>query len=355
MTYQLLQQKLKDYREQGIELECKLNARKEVLENEVIRIEQFTPTEDQNVITKIPFEGFYASHYSLDDIELTHYNEDGCFYDDCEEFTVNEYEYVWDNWDVSDYEKQVSEAYVESFNIHLFDLLVSSDNPALDDIYDQLNGVKLFTFEKLTSPQYYNFSTDRIFAYMNKDLVLALKNYAFNHDQFPAYLEDNFKSCPGFISHYSYHLTDWIEEFPNWDHNQYGALIDFFIKTEDIHNEIRFNIYEDLSTDGLLDPTNYMESSTVNYLYSGLIRVKDSLCEINQDFFEDITIKIVNNISDYIGLYDHLDQPLGYYKLKEFKEVINMIEPNSENVNEIMGYLLMSEVPFNELAFTNFE
>lgn len=81
------------------------------------------------------------------------------------------------------------------------------------------------TFESMSSPREYNFTTDRIFADIEETEVLRLY-FAMVGDtaRMDKVCRDSFTSCDGFISYYS---PDWQTWGPvtEWDHNQVGALV----------------------------------------------------------------------------------------------------------------------------------
>ena len=78
-------------------------------------------------------------------------------------------------------------------------------------------------FESLSSPLFYNYSTDRLFGDIPYDHLEALFNVTtgtFLHEE----ARRMFTSRSGFISHYNPDPTTWghIEE---WDHNQWNCLL----------------------------------------------------------------------------------------------------------------------------------
>lgn len=152
--------------------------------------------------TTIPFSGFYNSVHSenIDNtIEFIFQNDQGEILNkDCLEYAQTHLE----NYALicRDY----AQNYVDYFKDHF-------ETESLE-------------FVELTSPTYYNYTTDRIFCSIN---LAELGDIFIKMDKSILYkvLKDNFTSYNGFISHYSNKLTDWPENFKDWDHNQIGALI----------------------------------------------------------------------------------------------------------------------------------
>ena len=101
-------------------------------------------------------------------------------------------------------------------------------------------------FDSLDSPEYYNFSTDRIFAKISLENAQALLNNV-DKDRLKEVCKEHFTSYDGFISHYD---TDWKQwgEIQDWDHNQLGALLESFLD-EDIEEQI----YEVLRSNGYIE------------------------------------------------------------------------------------------------------
>lgn len=86
------------------------------------------------------------------------------------------------------------------------------------------------TFESMTSPEYYNFETDRVFVNLSRgDLARMWKGV--DRDRFAGACERRFTSRSGFISHYS---PDWRQwgRLSTWDHNQLGTLVEAYAETE---------------------------------------------------------------------------------------------------------------------------
>lgn len=140
------------------------------------------------------FDGFYESNL---------YNSDVLYNDTVEDYNMgylekNE-EYDIEDWD--GFTTAVSNGAVE-----IIDELLGND--------EVLSNLK---FVSLSSPKYYNFSTDRLNIDMDVNVEL-LSKFCFetNKDSFDKYLKDTFTSYDGFISFVSNNIKDFKNGF-DWD------------------------------------------------------------------------------------------------------------------------------------------
>jgi hypothetical protein len=86
-------------------------------------------------------------------------------------------------------------------------------------------------FESLSSPKYYNFETDRIFAYIDRASLAKIARAVARSD-LRAAVKERFTSRDGFISHYPNRLSDWPARLSEWDHNQIGLLLSLYLDQE---------------------------------------------------------------------------------------------------------------------------
>lgn len=175
--------------------------------------------EEGMVDVQIPFSGFYESWH---DQRCTEAVEDGFNYN---HETGEEQELPDCFWDADidwsaihlEYAKQYAEMFMDEFE---------------------------FTgkFAEMTSPAYYNFSTDRIFITVPKEQMDAIKDKVFADKEARESVAEQFTSRDGFWSHYSNDLTDedWTEE--PLDECQYGAILDAYIEMQ--HREDPNNLAE---------------------------------------------------------------------------------------------------------------
>jgi hypothetical protein len=86
-------------------------------------------------------------------------------------------------------------------------------------------------FESLTSPKYYNFETDRIFAWIDRESLAKIAR-AVPRAALRKAIKARFTSRSGFISHYEPDLSDWPARLSDWDHNQIGTLLGVYLDQE---------------------------------------------------------------------------------------------------------------------------
>jgi hypothetical protein len=173
------------------------------------------------LIINLPFEGFYDSKYSgeVDHIEEREAEyaeerqaEDGI----APELHLEASDFSQVLFDCTDYSacyRAVSKAYVDGFNHVASEYL---DLPlALE-------------WESMDSPREYNFSTDRVYAHIPVNVVVALfaRSAAEEHKRLRETIKQRFTSRSGFISGYSNSLATWLErDVTEWDHNELGTLL----------------------------------------------------------------------------------------------------------------------------------
>ena len=113
-------------------------------------------------------------------------------------------------------------------------------------------------FSAMTSPRWYNFETDRIFATVDRAAIARLWRGVDKAD-LQAMMKRLFTSRDGFISGYSNCLADW-GRLSDWDHNQLGTLLLVWLETEkggdwDFNDEL--SLVEDLQGNGGTDAELY--------------------------------------------------------------------------------------------------
>lgn len=170
-------------------------------------------------IIKLPFPGFYDSWYSDElDVEEEREAENLAEREEEEghpvELRLNASEFAELLFDVTDYsaaKQAIARQYVSVF-----------DEWFANQCSTWALGLE---FESMSSPREYNFSTDRIFAWIPCRKVQALFNMV-NRDTLAAVIRERFTSCSGFISHYSNDISDWLEKpLTDWDHNELETLL----------------------------------------------------------------------------------------------------------------------------------
>ena len=127
----------------------------------------------------IPFEGFYNSVYD------------------------NEIEYIVNN--------EIEEGYIENddnidYNIihnemseHIFDTIEELFN----DEFHLFTENGFFRYDGLSSPKYYNYSTDKIKATCTPGIYLTIFNHFESNEDVINYIDESSKSRSGFVSFYN--------------------------------------------------------------------------------------------------------------------------------------------------------
>ena len=161
------------------------------------------------MLTTIPFAGFYGSKYSG---ELDHVQERFVEYEVEKNPGLNPDIPNEALWHCADYGKaydHIARAYVDHFNQYL-----------IDEYELDLD----LRFESMTSPRAYNFETNRIFCEISEENVRKLRG-AVSDPALRQAIKERFTSCDGFISSYDNDLDDWNPDPLTWDHNELGTLL----------------------------------------------------------------------------------------------------------------------------------
>jgi hypothetical protein len=130
-----------------------------------------------------------------------------------EELRVDVSAFAWEFVDYRAAEKEIAEDYVVAFN----------------EAVEELAGLKLgLRFESMTSPKFYNFETDRLFAFIPERTIRAL--WLINkRNKFVALrkvIADRHSSRSGFASSYTTDFDHWSNKpLADWDHNELATLL----------------------------------------------------------------------------------------------------------------------------------
>ena len=165
----------------------------------------------EEVNIEIPFMGFYNSVHNMriDEAVESGFNYD---YDTGEEKEITEE--VADaifsadvDWDAIRLE--YAKNYVEAFGYE-FDLSLR-----FDDLY---------------SPKFYNYGTDRVFAWVPIEQINKIRKEVEADKSYPEYIKERYSDRSGFSSNYSsdYKDEDWTRE--KLDECQYRAILEFWIE-----------------------------------------------------------------------------------------------------------------------------
>ena len=171
------------------------------------------PTKEGNRLIIIPFCGFYNS--SADQM-LQNELERAFDYDDSQNSNIPDAVY-WSreygiNWD--DVREKFCIEYLDAF-------LTQLQGEA---------GIKLTCeFESLQSPREYNFTSDRLFAWITVESVnlLFAESEKDKHVNLAENIKARFTSRSGFISGYSNDIAEWLAKpVLDWDHNELMTLLE---------------------------------------------------------------------------------------------------------------------------------
>lgn len=173
-------------------------------------------------VIQIPFSGFYESKWSQE-IDYIEENETEYFETDrqaedgvAKELRLDAREYgeiLNRRTSYSDAYRQIAKDYADAFN---------------DWFKDECDLDLGLTYESMSSPREYNFTTDRIFAHIPMTAVRALfdRSVGDNHKRLAEIIKRRFTSYDGFISHYRNNLADWLaKDVADWDHNELETLL----------------------------------------------------------------------------------------------------------------------------------
>jgi len=203
--------------------------------------------DDIRKVVEIPFCGFYYSTISeAVDSEIERDLEARSEED--EDFDTDEWE---DNINYSALYKRLAKDYLEEFN-----KLINESFPV---------GIKL-EWESMTSPKEYNFSTDRIFAYIDMADICKLALLT-SKEKLAESIQQRFTDRPGFISYYSNDIDDWLaKDLTEWDHNELGTLLIAAIEScgmqvREIESQAEEKVIEYMSGNGVIwEYENYGEN-----------------------------------------------------------------------------------------------
>lgn len=222
----------------------------------------YQPTEPDSIV-EIPFAGFYESIWSgiLDreveqfcECEAEKQTDESSEQFQPEPLRLSESAY----FDLVYYSADFSAAHLGIAQ----DYLSEWDDSASELLAQVIPGFALGArWESMTSPREYNFSTDRIFAYIPAQSIAQLFAYSEStgHSALTYVIRSRFTSYDGFHSFYSNQLSDWIEKpLGDWDWNELGTLLRACIaqaaaqdRRHDSYREweesIEWEIYENLS------------------------------------------------------------------------------------------------------------
>lgn len=104
---------------------------------------------------------------------------------------------------------------------------------AFDGFVKQETGIDLrLTFDRVESPRFYNFDTDRIFAQIPLAVVEALRA-AVTLGNLAEVIKERHESRSGFCSFYTTDIEEWVKKpVSKWDHNELETLLIAWMRQE---------------------------------------------------------------------------------------------------------------------------
>lgn len=216
------------------------------------------------------FQGFYDTLLSYDttDIEWTLWNAPN----KVEENNKQLYDWITENiYDYIDYRTYEQDVSRESVGL-IFDLIKKSE-------YGKY--FESFTFEELTSPKEYNFTTDKVYMEVECDYEKLVE--IFRDDAgFHKYVRDVHKSRDGFWSFVTHTMPEYLQEDKDiilQDILAYICEMDDEIQQE-MGEGANVWLYEGLFDDSLIERTGYIQWSELN----------TATIKANKIYFEDISV-----------------------------------------------------------------
>lgn len=105
----------------------------------------------------------------------------------------------------------------------------------------------------MTSPQFYNFSTDRIFANVPVDQINKIRKEVEAHPEYPGYIKERYTDRDGFWSNFPSDYKDegWTRE--ELQPVQYRTILEFYLSYIEIDEDWEVYLMEDFRGNGHLD------------------------------------------------------------------------------------------------------
>lgn len=123
-------------------------------------------------------------------------------------------------------------------------------------IKDELSMTLKLEFEEMTSPKYYNFETDKVFAFIPEIKVKAMRGLCKMRDNdatLKEVIRERHTSYDGFHSFYDNQLGEWPDDVTQWDYHQLGTLLVACIRLQikhhgadfdDIMRDVEYSLHE---------------------------------------------------------------------------------------------------------------
>lgn len=183
-----------------------------------------------------------------------------------------------------------------------------------DKISDMMEMEVKIKFERIVSPQYYNFKNDSIDIEIETDEKKFLKKIHemlnLHKTAFAEYIKENYTSRDGFISYYDNDSESWLKQ-EEYSAHEIGSILEFLLKVfnNDIYVEMVTYVTENVYVG------SYVEMANDFQLIMNEIKFKNIISEYE---------KITEQMKSYISL------------MKPSNKKITMFEENLRNIEDQM-------------------
>ena len=256
------------------------------------------------MLTTIPFSGFYNSiHSSLLDNALESMFSDSSGYHPTSKRLSEKL------WGHSPYPvKEYSKAYVKAFEAKL----------------KEETGLNIsLSFESVSSPKEYNFTTDIIFAKISLHDTVRLRSY-LGELALTKQVKREFTSRSGFISFYSPDVSAW-GNFPEWDHNQVGCILSAIVSSW--NDEWETYIMDQYSENGYLD----------NWIYAAMDEKGKELCNIASELRNAEECELPKTLSALRSEIERVEKELSELDPEEITANLILLESQKDALRYHLG------------------
>lgn len=209
------------------------------------------------------FPGFYESALKNSDTAYWAIKEELEYYQNecdtpCPELTEDDLDFNDD-----EYEEDVRNAWVEAFRDRLPEFVLSLENV------------------EMTSPRYYNFETDRLWAdvELRDDWMDEMRHFiALNYDWLQKRIKDDWTSYDGFCSFMENDVDKWAEHlFDEMDERYISTMIGYMMYREnkEIRNDLVMIALEDVDDGMYVHLTEEGQAKVDKGVEDGTIKVYD--------------------------------------------------------------------------------
>jgi hypothetical protein len=209
------------------------------------------------------FPGFYESDLENSDTPYWAIKEELQYYQEecdtpCKELTENDLDF-----DYKGYEEAVREGWVDGFRERMPEMVLSLENV------------------EMTSPRYYNFETDRLWAdvELRDDWMDEMRHFiAYNYDWLKERIHEDWTSYDGFMSFMENDVDKWEEHlFQEQDGLYISTMIGYMMYREnkEIRNDLVMDALEDVYASSYVFLTDEGKEKVEKGIEDGSVKVYD--------------------------------------------------------------------------------